>query len=230
MKPEKHLKKIVSRICGGGILSIASLSLVGVGFSSWLITGKDNPTRDNPLDSIGADGDFSDINNYLKIDSIDTSKLSWNDTKKTFNTPNNEIIANNNGYLYVFFSRDTGDDLIKDHLISSRSTFKIVLDFEKKDQSASGNPISTFSNLITDRKLIGSSSALSSSAKFDSGIAGTKADGNWQGTFSVDESTLNSFSTCKKYSFGVRYTFNPTNSNISYPSTTSRIASVHVEY
>lgn len=65
MKPEKHLKKIVSRICGGGILSIASLSLVGVGFSSWLITGKDNPTRDTPLDSIGADGEFCDINKYV---------------------------------------------------------------------------------------------------------------------------------------------------------------------
>ena len=46
------------------LLGLISLSLVGVDCSSWLITSKDSPSRDTPLDSIGADGEFSDINQY----------------------------------------------------------------------------------------------------------------------------------------------------------------------
>ena len=64
MKKSFTVKKFVRLVCGGGLLGLISLSLVGVGFSSWLITSNDSPSRDIPLDSIGAEGEFSNINQY----------------------------------------------------------------------------------------------------------------------------------------------------------------------
>ena len=213
----------------GGLLGLISLSLVGVGFSSWLITSKDSPSRDTPLDSIGADGEFSDINNYLNIDKIDDSGLYWNNSKKkTFNGPNQEIIADNPGYLYIYFSRDTGDDLIKDHLIRTSNTFKVVLDFSKAPNASGGDPISAFSKAISDIKLIGQASSFSVTPSFDSGYSGTKKEGSWQGIFTVDQTKLSNFSTSKKYYFGVQYKFNA--SDISFSSSVRRTASVHVEF
>ena len=103
MKKSFAVKQFVRLVCGGGLLGLISLSLVGVGFSSWLISSKDSPSRDTPLDSIGADGEFSDINQYLNIDSVDTSDFIYNSTFG-FLGPNGEVISDHKGTLIFYGS------------------------------------------------------------------------------------------------------------------------------
>lgn len=231
MKPEKHLKKIVSRICGGGILSIASLSLVGVGFSSWLITGKDNPTRDTPLDSIGADGDFSDINKYLNLTERNSSDFVWNNKLKCFQAPNNEIIDGYQGKLYLYFSVNTGDDSIKDHLPSSQNTRKIISDIalDTSNPSASDlKKVSAFSSSIADAKLIASSSPINGTEGFDKNptATGNKENGSWKETFSISYSSLSGIETSNVYYFAVRYLFTANDSLDFFGSNKDFLASV----
>ena len=99
----------------GGILALVSLSLVGVGFSSWLITGKGSPSRDAPLDSIGADGDFSDINKFIKYDKRSSS---------VFEFCQDGLIKNgmivDDGEVKINFSIETQSS-IKDHLFKDSS-------------------------------------------------------------------------------------------------------------
>lgn len=225
MKKSFVIKKFVRLVCGGGLLGLISLSLVGVGFSSWLITSKDSPSRDTPLDSIGADGEFSDINQYLNIDSVNTNNLSWNNNGKTFNAANNEIVAAQPGYLFLFFNINTGTDLIKSHL-PSNSSMKIVVDFSTK-QGSTSDPVTALSNSIQSRKIIGSVSTLDSNANFDSGMDGVKKDKTWQSSFTFDESLFSGIDSSTKYYFGVRYKFVVTDtSSVSISSSTGRIAKV----
>lgn len=210
MRPEKHLKKIVSRICGGGILSIASLSLVGVGFSSWLITGKDNPTRDTPLDSIGADGEFSDINKYLNLTERNSSDFVWNNKLKCFQAPNNEIKDGYQGKLYLYFSIDTGNDQIQKHLPTKLSTMKVLSNIvPDSSNSADLKTAQDFSSAISEAKLVCSAAKITGTGVFDNNdtILGNRENNSWKETFSVNYSSLNGFANSTSYYFAIRYLF-----------------------
>lgn len=182
MKPEKHLKKIVSRICGGGILSIASLSLVGVGFSSWLITGKDNPTRDTPLDSIGADGEFSDINKYISYDSKNVFEFCQDGL-----VDNGRIV--DKGKIAIGFSIRTNDS-IKDHLFAESTSFTIATYLYDADKVfLADNTDSLFTSYFsTSDKVQLSISANSNTVNYNTSLEHTTKDNCCRVSFTVSQS------------------------------------------
>lgn len=183
----------------GGLLGLISLSLVGVGFSSWLITSKDSPSRDTPLDSIGADGEFSDINQYLNIDSVDTSDFIYNSTFG-FLGPNGEVISNHKGTLifYGSFSIDNGN--LSDHISSSLTTLKMNCFLE------GGTTVSVFGRCVSEAKL---TFTFKSNGTFDfdtSSYPGTLVnESNGNEVMSFPSSV---FSGKQRLLFGIRYTFN----------------------
>ena len=182
----------------GGLLGLICLSLVGVGFSSWLITSKDSPSRDTPLDSIGADGEFSDINQYLNIDSVDTSDFIYNSTFG-FLGPNGEVISDHKGTLifYGSFSIDNGN--LSDHISSSLTTLKMNCFLE------GGTTVSVFGRCVSEAKL-----AFNNNGSYDfnnsSSYAGTLVnESNGNEVMSFPSSV---FSGKQQLLFGIRYTFN----------------------
>lgn len=183
----------------GGLLGLISLSLVGVGFSSWLITSKDSPSRDTPLDSIGADGEFSDINQYLNIDSVDTSNFIYNSTFG-FLGPNGEVISDHKGTLifYGSFSVDNGN--LSDHISSSLTTLKMNCFLEGRTTA------SVFGRCVSEAKL---TFTFKSNGTFDfdtSSYPGTLVnESNGNEVMSFPSSV---FSGKQKLLFGIRYTFN----------------------
>lgn len=198
MKKSFAVKQFVRLVCGGGLLGLISLSLVGVGFSSWLITSKDSPSRDTPLDSIGADGEFSDINQYLNIDSVDTSDFIYNSTFG-FLGPNGEVISDHKGTLifYGSFSVDNGN--LSDHISSSLTTLKMNCFLE------GGTTVSVFGRCVSEAKL-----AFNNNGSYDfnnsSSYAGTLVDeSNGNEVMSFPSSV---FSGKQHLLFGIRYTFN----------------------
>ena len=236
MKKSFTVKKIVRLVCGGGLLGLISLSLVGVGFSSWLINSKDNPSNDASLDHIDADGDFSDINNYLSLTKRESGDFVWNNKLKCFQAPNNEIIDGYQGKLYLYFSVNTGDDPIKDHLPSSQNTRKIVSDIAL---DTSFNPSANdqkkalaFSSSIADAKLIASSSPINGTEGFDKNptATGNKENGSWKETFSISYGSLSGIETSNVYYFAVRYLFTANDSLDFFSSNRAFLASVSREF
>lgn len=235
MKKSFTVKKFVRLVCGGGLLGLISLSLVGVGFSSWLINSKDNPSNDASLDHIDADGDFSDINNYLSLTKRESGDFVWNNKLKCFQAPNNEIIDGYQGKLYLYFSVNTGDDPIKDHLPSSQNTRKIVSDIalDTSNPSASDlKKVSAFSSSIADAKLIASSSPINGTEGFDKTptATGNKENGSWKETFSISYSSLRGIETSNVYYFAVRYLFTANDSLDFFGSNKAFLASVSREF
>lgn len=183
----------------GGLLGLISLSLVGVGFSSWLITSKDSPSRDTPLDNIGADGEFSDINQYLNIDSVDTSDFVYN-SNFGFLGPNGEVISGYKGTLifYGSFSVDNGN--LSDHISSSLKE----KDLKMNCFLEGGTTASVFGRCVSEAKL-----AFNSNGSYDfnnSSYAGTLVNAsNGNEVMSFPSSV---FSGKQQLLFGIRYTFN----------------------
>ena len=205
MKKSFTVKKFVRLVCGGGLLGLISLSLVGVGFSSWLITSKDSPSRDTPLDSIGADGEFSDINQYLNIDSVDNSDFVYN-SNFGFLGPNGEVISGYKGTLifYGSFSVDNGN--LSDHISSSLKE----KDLKMNCFLEGGTTVSVFGRCVSEAKL-----AFNSNGSYDfnnSSYAGTLVNAsNGNEVMSFPSSV---FSGKQQLLFGIRYTFNkPTGSH-----------------
>ena len=221
MKKSFTVKKFVRLVCGGGLLGLISLSLVGVGFSSWLITSKDSPSRDTPLDSIGADGEFSDINQYLNLTRIDSSDFVWNNKLKCFRTSEDEIKSETQGKIDLYFTIDTGSDLIQSHLPSSASTLSVVSDiFSSSEQSK----ISSCSSLLTKAELIYSSNSLNTSSFGSSTITGTKEEGTWKESFNL--SNISEIGKASTYYFAIRYTFSPDNNADFFASNKTLSASI----
>ena len=183
----------------GGLLGLISLSLVGVGFSSWLITSKDSPSRDTPLDSIGADGEFSDINQYLNIDSVDNSDFVYN-SNFGFLGPNGEVISGYKGTLIFHgsFSVDNGN--LSDHISSSLKE----KDLKMNCFLEGGTTASVFGRCVSEAKL-----AFNSNGSYDfnnSSYAGTLVNAsNGNEVMSFPSSV---FSGKQQLLFGIRYTFN----------------------
>ena len=207
----------------GGLLGLISLSLVGVGFSSWLITSKDSPSRDTPLDSIGADGEFSDINQYLTLTKIDPSGFVWNNKLKCFRTSEDEIKSETQGKIDLYFTIDTGSDLIQSHLPSSASTLSVVSDIFSSSSSEQSK-ISACSSLLTKAELIYSSNSLNTSSFGSSTITGTKEEGTWKESFNL--SNISEIGTASTYYFAIRYTFSPDNNADFFASNKTLSASI----
>ena len=189
----------------GGLLGLISLSLVGVGFSSWLITSKDSPSRDTPLDSIGADGEFSDINQYLNIDSVDTSNFIYNSTFG-FLGPNGEVISDHKGTLIFYGSFSVDNGSLSDHISSSLTTLKMNCFLE------GGTTVSVFGRCVSEAKL-----AFNNNGSYDfnnSSYAGTLVDeSNGNEVMSFPSSV---FSGKQQLYFGIRYTFNKPSGSHSF--------------
>ena len=207
MRKKSNISRFVKLTCGG-LLGLISLSLVGVGFSSWLITSKDSPSRDTPLDSIGADGEFSDINQYLTLTKIDSSGFVWNNKLKCFRTSEDEIKSQTQGKIDLYFTIDTGSDLIQSHLPSSASTLSVVSDIFSSSSSEQSK-ISSCSSLLTKAELIYSSNSLNTSSFGGSTITGTKEEGTWKESFNLSD--LSEIGKASTYYFAIRYTFSPDN-------------------
>ena len=207
----------------GGLLGLISLSLVGVGFSSWLITSKDSPSRDTPLDSIGADGEFSDINQYLTLTKIDSSGFVWNNKLKCFRTSEDEIKSQTQGKIDLYFTIDTGSDLIQSHLPSSASTLSVVSDIFSSSSSEQSK-ISACSSLLTKAELIYSSNSLNTSSFGSSTITGTKEEGTWKESFNL--SNISEIGKASIYYFAIRYTFSPDNNADFFTSNKTLSASI----
>lgn len=206
MKKSFAVKQFVRLVCGGRLLGLISLSLVGVGFSSWLITSKDSPSRDTPLDSIGADGDFSDINQYLNIDSVDTSDFIYNSTFG-FLGPNGEVISDHKGTLIFYGSFSVDNGSLSDHISSSLNTLKMNCFLE------GGTTVSVFGRCVSEAKL---TFTFKSNGTFDfdtSSYPGTLVnESNGNEVMSFPSSV---FSGKQRLLFGIRYTFNkPSGSHI----------------
>ena len=223
MKKSFTVKKFVRLVCGGGLLGLISLSLVGVGFSSWLITSKDSPSRDTPLDSIGADGEFSDINQYLNLTRIDSSDFVWNNKLKCFRTSEDEIKSETQGKIDLYFTIDTGSDLIQSHLPSSASTLSVVSDIFSSSSSEQSK-ISACSSLLTKAELIYSSNSLNTSSFGSSTITGTKEEGTWKESFNL--SNISEIGKASTYYFAIRYTFSPDNNADFFTSNKTLSASI----
>lgn len=223
MKKSFVVKKFVRLVCGGGLLGLVSLSLVGVGFSSWLITSKDSPSRDTPLDSIGADGEFSDINQYLTLTKIDPSGFVWNNKLKCFRTSEDEIKSQTQGKIDLYFTIDTGSDLIQSHLPSSVSTLCVVSDIFSSSSSEQSK-ISSCSSLLTKAELIYSSNSLNTSSFGSSAITGTKEEGTWKESFNLSD--LSEIGKASTYYFAIRYTFSPDNNADFFTSNKTLSASI----
>ena len=206
-----------------GLLGLISLSLVGVGFSSWLITSKDSPSRDTPLDSIGADGEFSDINQYLTLTKIDSSGFVWNNKLKCFRTSEDEIKSQTQGKIDLYFTIDTGSDLIQSHLPSSASTLSVVSNIFSSSSSEQSK-ISACSSLLTKAELIYSSNSLNTSSFGGSTITGTKEEGTWKESFNL--SNISEIGKASIYYFAIRYTFSPDNNADFFTSNKTLSASI----
>ncbi len=207
----------------GGLLGLISLSLVGVGFSSWLITSKDSPSRDAPLDSIGADGEFSDINQYLTLTQIDTSSFVWNNKLKCFRTSEDEIISQTQGIIYLYFTIDTGSDSIQSHLPSSFSSLNVVSDIFSSS-SSDQSKISSCSSLLSRADLICSPSSLDSSSFSNSAVAGKKEEGTWKESFNLSD--ISEIGKASFYYFAIRYTFSPDSNEDFFTSSKTLSASI----
>ena len=199
MKKSFTVKKFVRLVCGGGLLGLISLSLVGVGFSSWLITSKDSPSRDTPLDSIGADGEFSDINQYLNIDSVDTSDFVYN-SNFGFLGPNGEVISDHKGTLIFYGSFSVDNGSLSDHISSSLATSNLKMNCFLEG----GTTASVFGGCVSEAKL-----AFNSNGSYDfnkSSYTGTLVNpSNGNEVMSFPSSV---FSGKQQLLFGIRYTFN----------------------
>ena len=197
MRKKSNISRFVKLTCGGGLLGLISLSLVGVGFSSWLITSKDSPSRDTPLDSIGADGEFSDINQYLNIDSVDTSDFVYNSTFG-FLGPNGEVISDHKGTLIFYGSFSVDNGSLSDHISSSLTTLKMKCFLE------GGTAASVFGRCVSEAKL-----AFNNNGSYDfnnSPYPVTLVNAsNGNEVMSFPSSV---FSGKQQLLFGIRYTFN----------------------
>lgn len=197
MKKSFVIKKVVRLVCGGGLLGLISLSLVGVGFSSWLITSKDSPSRDTPLDSIGADGEFSDINQYLNIDSVDTIDFVYN-SNFGFLGPSGEVIDNYQASIIFYGSFEVESGSLSEHISSSVTTLKRNCILDSTTSAAS-----VFGSCITESKL-----AFTQNDLYD--FDGSEYTGILKNASTGHESLSfpsSVFLNKKKLLFGVRYTF-----------------------
>ena len=161
-----------------------------------------------PLDSIGADGEFSDINQYLNLTKIDSSDFVWNNRLKCFRTSEDEINSQTQGKIDLYFTIDTGSDLIQSHLPSSVSTLSVVSDIFSSS-SSEHSKISSCSSLLTKAELIYSSNSLDTSSFGSSAITGTKEEGTWKESFNLSD--LSEIGKASTYYFAIRYTFSPDN-------------------
>lgn len=182
MKKSFTVKKFVRLVCGG-LLGLISLSLVGVGFSSWLITSKDSPSRDTPLDSIGADGELSDINNYI---SYNNSPIVFEFCQDGLIDKNGRIV--NKGEIIIGFSIQTKDS-IKEHLFVDSTSFTIATYLYDTDKVFfSNNTDSLFTNYFsTDNKLLLSTSTSSNLINYNTSLEHTAKDNYCSASFTVSE-------------------------------------------
>ncbi len=212
MKKSFAVKKFVRLVCGGGLLGLISLSLVGVGFSSWLITSKDSPSRDAPLDSIGADGEFSDINQYLTLTGVDTSGFVYNSTFG-FLGPNGEVINDYKGTLIFYGSFSVDNGSLSNHVPSSVNTLKMNCSLE------GGSAASVFGGCVSEAKL-----AFENNGSYDftnSSYTGALVNSaNGSEVISFPTSVL---SGKQQLSFGIQYTFNKPSGSHSFSSKTMSV-------
>ena len=164
-----------------------------------MITSKDSPSRDTPLDSIGADGEFSDINQYLNIDSVDTSNFVYN-SNFGFLGPNGEVISGYKGTLIFHGSFSVDNGSLSDHISSSLTTLKMNCFLE------GGTAASVFGRCVSEAKL---TFTFKSDGSFDfdtSSYPGTLVnESNGNEVMSFPSSV---FSGKQLLRFGIRYTFN----------------------
>ena len=133
----------------GGLLGLISLSLVGVGFSSWLITSKDSPSRDTPLDSIGADGEFCDINKYIISMNVNASVFTDHGFKS--NSGDDSIASDNIGTIVCSFSLSTGNtsNPLSTHIPSGYNLVPVVKLSSKSKNGTYSDGYSIFQDFDT---------------------------------------------------------------------------------
>ena len=185
MKPEKHLKKIVSRICGGGNLSITSLSLVGVGFSSWVVSGG----RENQVSfDVNADGNVIDIGAFLKFNGEPTRTsfcatgfIGSNNGTTTFNETSGQIL--------IPFQLDTGARKISEIIDKSTNEITISTALFSKNSNIS-NFFSVFSLSNVSLKFSNDDSIYQDSSKANSVNSSNSvqvSNKEWDDTFTIND-------------------------------------------
>ena len=191
----------------GGLLGIVSLSLVGVGFSSWLISSKENINIDAPLGNVDADGDFCDINKYLTITDVDTSDFNYSSTFG-FLGPNDEVIDNYKGSLVFYGSFSDNEGNLSSHFSSS------ISDLKRNCSLEGGSAVSVFGNCISEAKLgFEQNGSYDFNSSSYTGLLENASTGNEVISFPASV-----FSDKQELKFGIKYTFNKPSGSHSFSS------------
>lgn len=193
---------------GGGVLGIVSLSLIGVGFSSWLISSKEDININAPLGNVNADGDFCDINKYLTVTNVDTSDFNYSSTFG-FLGPNDEVIDNYKGSIVFYGSFSDDEGSLSSHFSSSLSTLKRNCSLE------GGSAVSVFGSCISEAKLAFGQNDLydfNSSSSY-TGLLKNASTGNEVISFPASV-----FLNKQELKFGIKYTFNKPSGSHSFSS------------
>ncbi len=119
MKKNK-LKKISSRICGGGILLLSNLSLVSIGFSAWTIG---SVTSAEAEIKVSVD-DVIDLNQYFTF--VDSPTIFEYTSEGIVN---NYVVdtssSTQEGYIKIPFRIDVKTGKIRNHLQEGSTGFKL---------------------------------------------------------------------------------------------------------
>lgn len=147
-KAEKHISKMSFWVGRGGLLLVSSLSLISVGFSAWKINSNEKLNRQDSL-NVNADGQYSDINKYVKYDKIQGFEFCQDGLVKAVFDDQNNLIGNtivSYGEVRVLFSIQT-EDLIKDHLFKDATAFTMsAYLYDQSNAFISGNSDTLFSS------------------------------------------------------------------------------------
>lgn len=129
MKKNK-LKKISSRICGGGLLFLSNISLISIGFSAWTIGGATNAEAEI---KVSVD-DVIDLNQYFTF--VDSPTIF----ECTSDGIANDHVVNTTadtqeGYIQIPFRINVGSGKISEHLADGAKGFTLGTTLVDKNSS-----------------------------------------------------------------------------------------------
>lgn len=133
MKKNK-LKRISSRICGGGLLFLSNISLISIGFSSWSIGGAVSAEAEI---KVSVDADVIDINSYINYENAEIFDFCRDGVvKDDVIIPGKDSSGNavNNADILVTFKINlpSQNDKISNHINKGADSFNLETTFLNK--------------------------------------------------------------------------------------------------
>ena len=124
------LKKISSRICGGGLLFLSNVSLISIGFSAWSIGGAASAEAQIQVSA----ADVIDLNQYFTfVDSPTVFECTADGIANDYVV--NTTSETQEGYIQIPFRINVGNGKIRNHIAEGATGFTLGTTLVDKNSS-----------------------------------------------------------------------------------------------